>query len=95
MHEAPENLKGITIFTDDILVLDTGMTINIYILKKIMIKTLFNLKRFRKINLKLNKLKLRLKQKSVTYLEHLITRNGLAPDTKKIKAINDMKAETD
>jgi hypothetical protein len=53
------------------------------------------LQRTRDVDLKLNKNKLRLKLPSVTYMGHLLTTEGLRPDTEKITAIQNMGTQTD
>jgi hypothetical protein len=49
----------------------------------------------RKVNLKLNKNKLNLRCKEVPYIGDLLTKDGLKPDPKKDRAIQDMPRPTD
>lgn len=44
--------------------------------------------RLRKVNLKLNPPKCQFLQKEVLYLGHIISKNGIQPDTEKIKVLN-------
>eukprot|EP00794_Sanderia_malayensis_P002127 gene2127-2414_t len=48
------------------------------------------LRRCRKMNLKLNPEKLKLKLTEVPYMDHLLTSEGLKPDAEKIRAVKDM-----
>ena len=53
------------------------------------------LKRARKVNLKLNKKKLRLRLDQVTYMGQLFTSDGLKPDPVKVEAIASMPQPSD
>ena len=48
------------------------------------------LERARNRNLKLNKNKCQIKKDSITYIEHVLSKDGLKPDPKKIEAIMNM-----
>lgn len=48
--------------------------------------------RCREKQIKLNKDKVKLRQKEMAYMGHVITPNGLKPDPNKIRAINNMQA---
>ena len=45
--------------------------------------------RLGKVNLKLNPTKCELKKKEILYLGHIVSENGISPDTDKIKALNE------
>ena len=45
------------------------------------------LERARKRNLKLNKSKCQIKKDPITYIGHILSKDGLKPDPKKIEAI--------
>ena len=89
LHEVTVGLTGVEVIADDILVYGDGDTdeqananhdLN---LRKL-------LKRARECNLKFNFKKLKLRQKSVKYMGHLLTRDGLKPDPAKVEAVQNM-----
>uniref|UniRef100_A0A803K3H0 ribonuclease H n=1 Tax=Xenopus tropicalis TaxID=8364 RepID=A0A803K3H0_XENTR len=84
-HEAVDGLPGVEVIADDILVYGCGDTTADH--DKNLIRLL---ERARKLNLKLNKQKLRLRLSSVPYMGHLLTAEGLRPDPDKVKAILEM-----
>ena len=90
MIQALENLKGVEVMTDDILIFGKGKTI-----KEASQDHERNLKalldRCRSANIKLNKEKIKLRLPEMPYLGHLISADGLKPDPKKISAIEAMK----
>ena len=53
------------------------------------------LQRCREKNIVLSKDKLKLKQESVKFIGHELTKDGVKPDQSKIDAIHDMPAPTD
>ena len=63
---------------------------------KVMSKTIHNrrlmqvLERARKSNLKLNKSKRQIKKDTITYIGHILSKDGLKPDLKKIEPIFNM-----
>ena len=89
-----EGLKGVHSIVDDILVYGEGDTDEEAIadhdekLKKLLL-------RCRERGLKLNKHKLRLRQKEVRFIGHLITADGLKPDPEKVRAVEQMPEPTD
>ncbi|XP_060076924.1 uncharacterized protein K02A2.6-like [Ylistrum balloti] len=94
VDEALEGLEGTMAIHDDILVYGCGETDEEALIdhdKKL--QALFD--RCQKKNLKINKEKLKLRLKSVTYLGHVISAEGLKVDPAKIKAIVDMPTPTD
>ena len=89
LHEVTVGLTGVEVIADDILVYGDGDTdeqananhdLNLRNL----------LKRARECNLKFNFKKLKLRQKSVKYMGHLLTRDGLKPDPAKVEAVQNM-----
>ena len=86
MHATLQGLPGVKVIADDILVFGSGATdeechdANLDRL----------LQRAQEKNLKFNKKKLRLCLPEVTYMGHRLTKEGLSPDTLKIKAIQEM-----
>ena len=94
MHQLLEGLKGVACIADDILVYGCGDTVdeatadhdnNMIAL----------LERCRERDLHLNKDKLQVNRERTTFMGHELTRDGLRPDSRKIKAIVDMPAPTD
>ena len=53
------------------------------------------LERYRTVGIHLNSDKMKLHQTSVTFLVHLITAEGLKPDSEKVRAIDNMTKSTD
>ena len=53
------------------------------------------LQRCREVRIRLNASKMSLRQKSVPFLGHVITQDGLQPDPAKIEAIKEMPSPTD
>ncbi|BES91778.1 Reverse transcriptase (RNA-dependent DNA polymerase) [Nesidiocoris tenuis] len=94
LHEAFDGLKDIIIVQDDILILGRGVTDEAAsanhdeALRKL-------LDRAREVNIKFNRDKIKLKQKSVKYMGHIVSSEGLKPDPDKIRAINDMRYPRD
>ena len=93
MHLIVQDLPGVEVIADDILVYGCGESENEYMrdhdenLRKL-------LQRAREQNLKLNKKKLKLHPREVAYMGHLLTREGLRPDPMKVKAVRDMPKPT-
>uniref|UniRef100_A0A803JSR1 ribonuclease H n=1 Tax=Xenopus tropicalis TaxID=8364 RepID=A0A803JSR1_XENTR len=84
-HKAVEGLPGVEVIADDILVYGCGDTTADHDRNLIRL-----LERARKLNLKLNRQKLRKRLSSVPYMGHLLTAEGLRPDPDKVKAILEM-----
>ena len=80
MIEAFEDIEGVQIIYDDILV--TGKTVEEHdkTLRKV-------LQRARERRIKFNKKKMKLRITEVKYIGDVITANGLKPDDSEIKAI--------
>lgn len=79
-----EDLEGVEVIVDDLLVWGETMDQHDERLRKV-------LERARERNLKLNEAKCQFRMKEVSYVGHVITENGLKPDPKKIEAIQAMK----
>jgi len=93
-HEITEDLQGVYVIADDILVFGCGDTEAEAIVDHD--KNFFNLlTRARENNLKFNKSKLKLKLKLVSYMGHLLTPEGVKADPAKVKAIVDMPVPHD
>jgi hypothetical protein len=94
MDIALEGLEGAKTIADDILVFGTGSTderadkSHDERLKAV-------LERCKQKGIKLNKEKTQFKQKKVSYMGHVIAKEGLSPDPNKIKAIIDMPRPSD
>ena len=93
-HEILDGLAGTEVIADDILVYGCGKTEEEALLDHDKnLKTL--LQRARKVKLTFNKEKLQLRLKSVPYMGHLLTSEGLKPDPRKIQAIKTMDKPND
>ena len=90
LHEAFEGLKDIIIIQDDILVLGRGQT-EPEASKNHDLALENLLQRARQVNIKFNKDKIKLKQRQVTYMGHVVSKDGLKADPEKIRAINEMR----
>ena len=89
MHTALQGLHGEEVITDDILVFGCNDTDEEC--QRDHDANLKNLlQRARDKELKLNKNKLKLCLSTVSYMGHLLTKDGLCPDPAKIRAIKDM-----
>lgn len=88
-HEILEELTGIEVIADDILVCGCGDTEEEAIRDHD--KNLIGLlERARKVNLKINKKKMRLKLKAIPYMGPILSSDGVKPDPEKVSAILDM-----
>ena len=94
LYECIHDLEGVLTVADDIMVYGVGDTDEEA--RTDHDKKLENLlKRCQDVGIRLNPDKLKLRQKSVPFLGHLITREGLKPDPEKVEAILKMPAPTD
>ncbi len=88
-HEIVEDLPGVEVIADDYIIYGSGDSD-----EEAAEDHNRNLERFlekaRKVNLKINRSKVKLCMKSVPYMGHVISAEGLKPDKNKIKAIVDM-----
>ena len=87
MTEMFEDIDCVEVAVNDILVWGTNKAEHDSRLIKV-------LDRAHLQNLKLNKTKCQLKKQEITYLGHILTKDGLKPDPKKKQAINDMTPPT-
>ena len=87
-------LPGVFCIADDILVGGEGATIEEATKDHDRNVRQF-LERCRERGLKLNASKMKLKQESVAFMGHLLTRDGLKPDPEKVKAIVEMPPPED
>ena len=93
LHEHLSDLEGVAVLRDDILVIGSGDT-----LKEATEdhdKNLLQLlKRARKVHLKFNSKKLNLRKPQVKYMGHVLSSEGLKPDSEKVKAVAEMPKPT-
>ena len=82
-----ENLEGVEVVVDDILVWGSTLQEHDKRLEEV-------LKQVRRSNLKLNKDKCKFRQSEVTYLGHLLTSKGMKPDPSKVNAVTEMPIPT-
>ena len=93
LDECLEGLKNVAVIADDILIYGTGNTDN-EAEKSHDAALIALLNRCRECGLKLNKNKLRFKLDSVTYMGHVISKEGVCPDPEKVVAIDNMEKPT-
>ena len=82
-----ENLEGVEVVVDDILVWGSTLQEHDKRLEEV-------LKQVRRSNLKLNKDKCKFRQSEVIYLGHLLTSKGMKPDPSKVNAVTEMPIPT-
>ena len=94
MNEIVENLPGIEVIADDLLVIGNGDSTEEAVkdhdakLQRLLLKA-------REVGLKFNAEKLKLRKSEVRYMGHLLTAEGLKIDPEKVKALLEMPAPTD
>ncbi|PIK60265.1 hypothetical protein BSL78_02827 [Apostichopus japonicus] len=88
MSQVFEDLEGIEIVADDILVWGKDDIEHDQRLEQL-------LQRARDRNVKLNKDKCQLRKPQISYLGHVLTSNGLKPDPEKVRAISEMEPPHD
>ena len=90
LTEVLEGLDNVAVVADDLLIFGCGNSHQDAEADhdKAMVALL---ERARQKNLKLNKNKLKFKEKQVTYMGHILTDQGIKPDPQKIAAIQDMQ----
>ena len=93
MNMIYQDLPGVAVIADDILVYGCGSTEEYRQDHDANLKRL--LERARDTNLKLNKHKLKLHLREVAYMGHRLTAQGISPDPAKVKAIIDMPRPVD
>ena len=87
MSEMFEDIEGVEVVVDDVLI--WGETEDQHDSRLVKV-----LERARSQNLKLNRTKCQIKKHEITYLGHILSKNGMKPDPKKTQAITDMTAPT-
>lgn len=93
-HEVLEGLEGVTVIADDTLIYGIGDTYE-EAERDHDDKLLKLFERARQVNLKFNKKKMKLKQKSVPYMGNVLTDKGLKPDPSKVEAMQKMPPPVD
>ena len=93
MNEIVEGLKGVEVIADDFLICGYGTTTDEAIASHDTNLHLF-LDTARERGLKLNPNKVKLRLNSVSFIGHLLTSKGLAPDPDKISSIINMPKPT-
>ena len=94
LNEAIGDLPGVLCVADDIMLYGTGDTESEAI-QDHDVKLSALLKRCQELGIRLNKSKLKLRQRSVNFLGHLVTTDGLKPDPAKCQAIDEMPPPED
>ena len=92
LQQAIEGLEGVHCVADDIMLYGVGCTDDAADHDT---KLHALLQQCRDVGIRLNKSKIKLRQKSLTFLGHQITDKGLKPDPEKVKAIEAMPPPTD
>ena len=85
MSEMLEDIEGVEVVVDDILIWGENEEEHDLRLTRV-------LERARCRNLKLNKAKCQIKKPEITYLGHVLSKDGLKPDPKKTQAITNMES---
>lgn len=94
VHDVIGDLDGVETIADDLLVYGSGDSYEEAVVNHDQ-HLISLLDRCRERNLKLNKSKLRFKQKSVKYNGHILTTEGMLPDPAKVEAITEMPRPRD
>ena len=94
LHDCAHDLPGLICVADDIMVYGVGSTDEEAMIDHD-VKLEKLLQRCLDIGMRLNASKMNLRQRSVTILGHIITKDGLMADPTKIDAIRDMPCPTD
>ena len=94
VNEIIEGLSGVEVIADDFLIVGFG-EINAEAMESHDEHLRKLLERLQQKNLTLNRKKVQLRKKSVPYMSHLLTNQGVAIDPKKVSAISEMEAPTD
>ena len=93
LYDCVHDFSGIVCIADDLVIYSVGRTddesTRDHDLK------LEKLLQCREVDIRLNACKMSLRLKSVTFLGHFITQDGLQPDPAKIEAIKEMPSPTD
>ena len=93
LQERLADLKGVEVIRDDILVMGFGDTEEEADRNhdENLIKLL---ERARKVNLRITSKKMKLRQREVKFMGHMVSKDGLIPDPEKIRAVEDMPRPT-
>ena len=94
LHDCVHDLPGLICVADDIMIYGVGSTDEEAMIDHD-VKLEKLLQRCLDIGIRLNASKMKLRQRSVTFLGHIITKDGLMADPGKIEAIRDMPCPTD
>ena len=94
LHDCVHDLPGLICVADDIMIYGVGSTDEEAMIDHD-VKLEKLLQRCLDIGIRLNASKMKLRQRSVTFLGHIITKDGLMADPAKIEAIRDMPCPTD
>lgn len=94
LTNALENLTGVTVVADDILIYGCGDT-QAEARRDHDRNLIELLERARNINLKLNKAKCRFNMTELQYIGHVLTPQGVKPDPEKVNVIKSMKQPKD
>ena len=84
MSELFADVDGVKVIVDDLLIWGKDDDEHDARLKQV-------LDRAREVNLKFNAKKCRIRQEEVPYVGHVLSKDGLKPDTEKIRAVQEMK----
>ena len=93
LQECIADLPGVLVIRDDILVVGHGET-DSEALENHDENVIGLLERARKMNLKLNKSKVKLREAEIKFMGHVISKDGLKPDPDKVAAIKNMPKPT-
>ena len=88
MHEIFDDIEGVEIVMDDILIHGRSESEHDARLEQVLL-------RCREKGLKLNSKKIKLKTKEVEYIGHVLTESGLQPDPKKVDSVVNFPAPVD
>ena len=94
VHEFVEDLNGMEVIADDILIAGFGDTED-EVLRSLETNERVSFEKYRRGNLKLNRKKVKRCQSSVCFMGHLLTSEGLKADSEKIQAIPEKPAQGD
>lgn len=89
LHEKLDDLPGVIVIRDDVLVTGHGETYEEAVEDHDQ-NLVRLLDRAKQVNLKLNKAKMKLRKAEVEFMGHVVTKDGLKPDPRKIKAVEEM-----
>ena len=94
LYDCVHDLSGIVCIADDLILYGVGRTDD-EATRDHDLKLEEQLQRCREVDIRLNASNVSLRQKSVTFLGHVITQDGLQPDPAKIEAIKEIPSPTD